>query len=289
MKAYLAMLIIVVLSFTLISCSEQQTQENQENSTIDQPKSSNQVTIQTPSVTDEKAPSCAFKIGYDVWEPYQYLDIDNQVKGLDVELISPVIKKIGCKVEFIQGTWVNLLEQFRSGQVDILLGASKTDAREEFAFFSVPYRMEKFELYIRKDDAKRAEYKNINEFIEQGSKIGVVGDYFYGQSISDLLDDEKTAENFVFGIMGELNIARLLDMDIDGFLEDSFVGASMIRRKALGEYIVTHGFTVNTGDIYVMFSRASVNGQRVAEFNAAMTDFKSQATYNQIMKKYGGQ
>ena len=94
-------------------CLILEKQENQENSTIDQPKSSNQVTIQTPSVTDEKAPSCAFKIGYDVWEPYQYLDIDNQVKGLDVELISPVIKKIGCKVEFIQGTWVNLLEQFQ--------------------------------------------------------------------------------------------------------------------------------------------------------------------------------
>ncbi len=287
MKTNLVMLIIV-LSFALMSCSKEQKQVSPESSVSTEPVTSNEVTIPVPPIPKEQDPLCSFKIGYDVWEPYQYLDVNGEVRGLDIELVNAVTEDMGCSTEFIQGTWVNLLEKFRDGQVDILLGASKTEAREEFAFFSVPYRTEEFELYIRKDDSKRAAYTTIEDFIKQGSKIGVVGDYFYGDSISALLDDEETAESFVVGIMGELNVARLIDLDIDGFLEDSFVGASMIRRKALDEYIVAHGFKVNTGDIYVMFSRTSIDEQQVITFNDAMEGFKSSATYNEIVKKYGG-
>jgi polar amino acid transport system substrate-binding protein len=287
MKTYLAMYIIE-LSFALLSCSKEQKQMNPEGSASPEPVAPKEVASQKPPPPIEQARVCSFKVGFDVWEPYQYLDVNSEVRGLDIELVAAVTEGMGCSIEFIPGTLVNLLEELRNGQVDILLGASKTEAREEFAFFSVPYRMEEFELYIRKDDTKRAAYTNIEEFIEKGSKIGVVGDYFYGQSISALLDDEKTAGNFVFGIMGELNIARLIDMDIDGFLEDSFVGASMIRRKALGEYIVAHGFKVNTGDIYVMFSRASVDEQQITKFNNAMEGFKTSPAYNEIVKKYGG-
>lgn len=283
MKPYFSMLVIV-LSFALMSCSDEQKQINPP--TVPDVASTVGNDVETPSASEPS--ECSLKIGFDVWEPYQYLDVDNIVRGLDVEVVSAVTKDMNCSVEFVQGTWVTLLEKLRSGNVDMLLGASKTQEREKFAFFSVPYRTEEFTLYIRLDDPKREAYKDIEAFIEHGSKIGVVSDYYYGPGITAMLDNEDTAKHFVFGIMGELNIARLLDMDIDGFLEDSFVGASLIRRKALGEYIVAHDFTVHTGDIYVMFSRASFDDQKLATFNQAMEAFKASSAYNEIVFKYGG-
>lgn len=295
MKTYLPMFVIV-LSFALLSCSQEQKSIEPQNQNPQQQSpqaelndASNSQAQPMNEKTTQALPTsnCSLKIGFDVWEPYQYLDVNHTVQGLDIELVSAVTESMNCQVEYVQGTWVTLLEALKNGEVDMLLGASKTQAREEFAFFSMPYRMEEFALYIRTDDPTRAAYPDIDTFIQNGSKIGVVSDYFYGQKVSDLLDNPDTAQNFVFGIMGELNIARLLDMDIDGFLEDSFVGASILRRKALHEYIVAHGYTIKTGDIYVMFSRASVDEQTLTSFNQAMTAFKASSAYVEIVAKYG--
>ncbi|MGQ8364375.1 substrate-binding periplasmic protein [Glaciecola sp. 1036] len=276
-------LFIMVLSLGLVSCSQDQGQPMQNQTSI---VSSETTSSSQDEATSSNKQTCSLTIGFDVWAPYQYVDVNDRVSGLDIELISEVTDYMGCTVDFRQGTWVSLLEDLRNGEVDMLLGASKTESRESFAFFSEPYRTEEFSLYIRKDDAKRAKYEDIASFIANGSKIGVVSSYYYGDKISSMLDDESIQEQFVFGIMGELNVARLLDMDIDAFLEDNFVGASMIRRKALGDYIVPHGFTVNTGNIYVMFSKGSVEPELVSQFNQVLTSLKAGEEYSAIMQKY---
>jgi polar amino acid transport system substrate-binding protein len=174
----------------------------------------------------------------------------------------------------------------KQGEVDILLGASKTEAREEFALFSDAYRTEEFSLYIRKGDKVRAGYKTLTEFIQNGSQIGIVGDYFYGPDVSMLLDSAETSKYFVNAIMGELNVARLLDEDIDGYFEDSFVGASLLRRKALSNYIVAHGLTIQTGNAYVMFNQKSLTPEQLNDFNTKLEKVKKSKIYQNILEKY---
>lgn len=238
-------------------------------------------------VANNIASDCKFSLGFDVWEPYQYVDVGGRVGGLDVELITAVVKELGCDISYRQGTWVKSLEKLRNGDVDMLIGASKTEVREEFALFSDAYRMEEFSLYIRKDDEKHSAYQTIDNFMENGSLIGIVDGYYYGPAISILLDGTATSKFFMTSIIGELNVARLLDQDIDGFLEDSFIGASILRRKGLTDYIVAHGLTIQTGDIYVMFSKESVTAEQVADFNAALAKVKGSVQYANIMNKYG--
>ena len=223
---------------------------------------------------EKQTGDCQFTIGFDSWEPYQYADVGGKTSGLDIELVSSVISKMNCSVSYRQDTWVALLNELKEGQVDMLLGASKTPDREQFALFSAPYRMEEFSLYIRKDDSY-SDWSSVSDFIQNGSRIGIVEDYYYGPEVSMLLEGSVTSEYFSPGIMGELNIARLLDHDIDGFLEDSFVGASLLRRKALSDYIVAHGITIQTGDAYVMFSKKSVSEEQVNQFNQHLAGIKN--------------
>jgi polar amino acid transport system substrate-binding protein len=270
---------LIFLLFFLVACSP--PAEKDETSTT-------MVSAKTEAVIapSPMAGNCNLVLGFDAWEPYQYADVGGRVAGLDIELISGIAEAIGCEITYKQGTWVKLLAALREGEIDILLGASKTEAREEFAFFSDPYRMEEFSLYIRKADMKRAGYQSLNEFIDGGSQIGIVADYLYGEEVSKLLDDPKKAKSFVNAIMGELNVARLLDEDIDGFLEDSFVGASLLRRKALSDYIVAHGITINTGNAYVMFSKQSITEDQLALFNAELQRVKQSQTYKDLLTKY---
>jgi polar amino acid transport system substrate-binding protein len=230
--------------------------------------------------------NCKFILGFDAWEPYQYVDVGERVAGLDIELITAVIKNMGCQLTYQQGTWVDLLVALKQGEVDLLLGASKTEARERFALFSDAYRVEEFSLYIRKGDKVRASYETISEFSQNDSRIGIVEDYVYGPDVSMLLDSPESSKYFINAIIGEINVARLLDEDIDGYLEDSFVGSSLLRRKALSQYIIAHGVTIQTGNAYVMFSKLSVTPEQLINFNTQLGNVKNSNLYQDILDKY---
>ena len=273
--------LLIVLSFIISACKPESSTEQSES--IPVAVDTEKTVLMEKDVLDKH---CQFVLGFDAWEPYQYLDVGDRVAGLDIELVTAVIEGMGCQLTYQQGTWVDLLMALKQGKVDILLGASKTEAREQFALFSDSYRMEEFSLYIRKGDKVRSEYKTLDEFIQNGSRVGIVEDYVYGPDVSMLLDSAETSKYFVNAIMGELNVARLLDEDIDGYLEDSFVGSSLLRRKALSNFIVAQGITIQTGNAYVMFSQKNVTQQQVNSFNTQLAKIKKSQTYQDLLNKY---
>jgi len=272
----------LLIIFFLAACSPKPEMAGEAGNEAKSPQPEPAVVIEQPPIVEV----CKLILGFDAWEPYQYADVGGRVAGLDIELISKVADGIGCEITYKQGTWVDLLSSLKKGEIDILLGASKTPTREEFAFFSDPYRMEEFSLYIRNGDEKHAAHKTLTEFIRSGGRIGVVSDYLYGDEVAKLLDDPEQSKQFVNAIMGEINVARLLDGDIDGFLEDSYVGASMLRRKALSAYIVAHGITVQTGNAYVMFSRKGITQEQLVLFNAELNRIKESQVYRDLLSKY---
>lgn len=271
------LLFISLVSFSIVSCKP--------NPPVEQ-KSASPMPSESVATSTNKPTDCEFTLGFDAWEPYQYQDIGDQVSGLDIELVEAVVTEMGCRLTFKQGTWVSLLADLKGGEVDILLGASKTKAREEFALFSDAYRTEEFSLYIRKEDDASAAYTSLPEFIQNNSKIGIVGDYYYGPEVSILLEGSATSSYFVNAMMTEINVARLLDSDIDAFIEDTFVGATLIRRKALANYIVAQGITFQTGNAYVMFSKTSVSPEQLADFNLELAKIKDGPLYQSIFEKY---
>ena len=274
------MFLLLLLSFIVSACKPQPPSEQIQITPVAVVKAA------VPVEKQATGNNCKFVLGFDAWEPYQYVDVGERVAGLDIELIATVVEDMGCQLTYQQGTWVDLLMALRQGEVDILLGASKTQAREKFALFSDAYRMEEFALYVRKNDKVRASYETISEFSKNNSRIGIVEDYVYGPDVSMLLDDPETSKYFVNAIMGEINVARLLDEDIDGYFEDSFVGASLLRRKALSKYIVAHDITIKTGNAYVMFSQISVTPEQLNDFNTQLEKVKNSKVYQDILDKY---
>ncbi|HEX5793166.1 MAG TPA: transporter substrate-binding domain-containing protein, partial [Rheinheimera sp.] len=119
-----------------------------------------------------------------------------------------------------------------------------------------------------------------------GHKVGVVNEYYYGEEVTALYADDEQRSKFVGAIISELNMARLLDEEIDGLLEDSFVGASILRRKGLDKYIQPHSISLGNSDVYVMFSKASMSPEQVEQFNAGLASLRDNGSYSRIMEKY---
>lgn len=273
---YLSRVCVLLFTFILIACTPATEQaatpyhEDVEISAVER---------------DADAKTCELTMGFDAWDPYQYIGVGNVVTGLDVEIVRAVADIMDCTIHTHQATWVELLHDVRDGEIDFVLGASFTEDREQFAHFSDPYREERFILYVREGE-NRNRYETIADFVKAGNKLGIVNQYYYGDEISALTADEALADQFVGAIISELNMARLIDEDIDGFLEDSFVGASILRRKGLDAFIEPHGIDLGSSPVYVMFSKESVERETVEAFNRALAKIKASGRYQEIIEKY---
>ena len=267
------LLLSLILLFTLLSCK---------------PVSEPDLAVPAEPMAQRMSavpPQCSLTMGFDAWEPYQYMTVGNTVTGLDVELVRVIAAEMQCELNIVQGSWVELLGLLKEGEIDFVLGASITEDRQDFAYFSEPYRQEQFSLFVRADDVG-LEVASIQEFITAGHKLGIVNEYYYGDEIAELYASVKFRPQFVGAIISEMNMARLLDEEIDGFLEDSFVAASILRRKGLDELIKPHHITLGNNDVYVMFSKASVEEELVAEFNRGLAAIKQNGLYQQIVLRY---
>jgi len=271
---YLTMTLVALL---VISCSEKPAEP------VTEPTSK---PVQAEKEAKPAKPTCELTMGWDPWEPYQYLTPDNHVRGLEIDLISSMAKEANCSIKFIQNDWMNLLKGIKSGSIDLLGGASKTIAREEFAYFSEPYRHESFILYVSPDTNQDLNGVTLVQLLNNKFRLGVTEDYIYGDAVSDIQDNPDYAEQIINVPITEVNYYNLVQNQIDGFLEDPFVAGYTIKRKGLVGQIVASSIEVHSGDVSIMFSRASVNPDLVEAFNKALISIKESGEYETILKKY---
>lgn len=229
---------------------------------------------------------CSVTMGWDPWEPYQFENENGQVRGLDVELVRRIADAAGCSVSLHKGNWEALLNRLRHGDLDLLTGASRTEQRTDFARFSKPYREENFVLYVRADERHDYDAETLAALLDKDFRVGITSSYYYGERVSALQGEPEYSDSFVPAPVSELNYSRLLDHQIDGFLEDPFVATTILRKKGLEDQITEYPITMETGPVHLMFSRESVGGGTVERFNKALAELKATGTYDKIVSKY---
>ena len=89
-------------------------------------------------------------VGWELWYPYQYHNKQGQLVGLDIDSFNAIAKHAGVKTHFIETPWKRHLHLVKHGRIDIAFGASYSEEREEYAYFTKPYRHEKVNLFVKK-------------------------------------------------------------------------------------------------------------------------------------------
>lgn len=231
-------------------------------------------------------PDCHLTVGWDPWEPYHHSPVGDRVQGLDIDLLRATAERADCELGFEQGSWASMLQLVRSGELDVLLGATRTSEREAFARFSEPYREETFRIHVRADEAGQWEGKSLTELLEEGFRLGLTQGYIYGENVTDILEDEQWSDQLVPVPVGELNFLNLMDFRIDGFLEDPFVAASIANRREWGVTFEALPLEVHSGDVHLMFSRETVDETVVERFDHALADLHDSGDYERIIEPY---
>jgi ABC-type amino acid transport substrate-binding protein len=78
-----------------------------------------------------------------------------------------------------------------------------------------------------------------------------------------------------------------MDFQIDGFLEDPFVAANIDQRRDWGVTFEALPLDVYSGDVRLMFSRASTTQARVEDFNEALQALRESGRHQAILDRYG--
>lgn len=237
--------------------------------------------------TQRGIPDCHLTMGWDPWEPYQYMDVGGDLRGIDIELISAIAEDSGCSLTFVERDWASLLGMLKSGDIDLLTGATRTEARENYAYFSDPYREESFVLYVRSVDFEKLKSISLTEMLDKGQRIGVTLSYYHGEEITALEDDPRYNEQFRGVPISEMNYSNLLNFEVDGILEDPFVAAAILRRRGLLSQIEPLPERFPTGPVHIMLSRETVSEESVQRLNESLKRISADGTRERIFTRYG--
>lgn len=191
---------------------------------------------------------------FDSLPPYEYLE-SGTAKGLNVDIIRSVCKKIGVTPVFREYPWNRAMHMVKNGEADAIFSLYKTKEREEFLLFPThPLNDETNVIIVPKESALRA--GSLDDMKKW--RVGVVQDYSYGENFDNYAAIVKEA------LTDNEQLLRKLE---GGRLE-----AVIINKKVFFNLQADEKFkiiyTVNTEALFVAFSKKSTKAQRlVSQFS----------------------
>lgn len=232
------------------------------------------------------AAECELKMGWEPWPPYQYVDEKGRHTGLDTDLVTAIAKESNCRLIFYKIEWKAHLNRLKTGSLDMATSASRTPERLKYAYFSKPYRSETVNLYVRKGESHLYPFKKPSDMIGKDFDLGIVYSYFYGPEFEVLRHKPEFKSQLEEIRNNEHNLFKLINNRIDGFLLDSIVAATLIKKFELGNRIEQHPMHIYSTNIYLMFSRNAVKPETVKMFNEGLTRLKKSPFYQEILNRY---
>lgn len=126
------------------------------------------------------------EVGWELWYPYQFRDQHGKLIGLDIEIFDQICQQANVQVNLTELPWKRHLLFVKSGKMDLAMGASKTDERMEYAWFTQAYRQETIKLFVKRERASQIKIKQLTDIINSDYLIGIEGGYFYGDEFAQL-------------------------------------------------------------------------------------------------------
>jgi polar amino acid transport system substrate-binding protein len=207
------------------------------------------------------------------WPPFEYVDKQGNIVGIDVEIGKRIAESIGVPLEIKDMKFAALIEALKNGMVDIVIADMVPTAdRLKQVDFSLPY-------YIRKGNAvivlKNSSIKDINDLY--GKTIGVQLGTVQEKWAQDNLNGKATIKSYdrvypemimtlkrgdldaiiVADKIGEALVTKDPDLKIAFYVGPSSVGGSVAMPKCAEDlkYVVNKVIEnfINSGEIEKIF------------------------------------
>ena len=229
--------------------------------------------------------SCLLRMGWEQWKPYQYIDENNQLTGVDIELVGAIVTNMGCDIEFVELPWKRHLVEVEKGKTDIAAGASMTAERQEWAYFTQAYREETRVLFVLKGTSETYQLNSLADIIGT-FRLGVNSGAYNGEEFAQLIEQAEFKKHVEVVNDEVQNHDKLIGKRINGFIADVLSGTNRLRERNLQDNVEVHPVHIHSDNVYVMFSKQSTTPELVETFNKSLALLKENGVYDGILKKY---
>ena len=122
--------------------------------------------------------------GDNAYPPYEFVDKNGEHTGFNVDLMNAVSRAAELDIEIELGEWDLVVERFKSGELDGLIGMAVTPERQRIYGFSIPHNTLHMAIFYRKG----SEEPDVDDL--EGREIivqrnGVMHDYLLENSITE--------------------------------------------------------------------------------------------------------
>lgn len=225
-------------------------------------------------------------VGWELWYPYQYHNKDDQLTGMDIEIFNAIAKQAQWPFTYVELPWKRHLEYLESGVVSIAFGASPSEDREQYAYFSKPYRDEIVNLFVRKGKSAKMVLKQLSDLIDLTYLIGIENGYYYGETFKYLYEDPEFKVKIKSVIDLEQNAKMLLNNQIDGFLVDPITMKFFIEKYKLHGEFEQHPLAIYESSIHIMLSKKLNTKRELTVINNAITALEQNGKLQALKAKW---
>lgn len=216
----------------------------------------------------------AVRVGYAYDAVFQVGQGDGEYKtGYSYDYFRDIADIAGWKLDYVYGTWGEIVKKFYAGEVDVMADISKTEDRKADMFFSdLPEGDEKYYIFV--PDGSDIDVNDLSTL--KGRRIGVVADSMENK----LLEQYKTDHAPDIKIVTTDDVQTSVQMIKSGEL-DAFV---YIDSLALDGYHITYYL----GSMPFYFAVSKSKADILNDLNAAQAQIlKDDPDYNkELREKY---
>jgi len=225
-------------------------------------------------------------VGWELWYPYQYHNKNDELTGMDIEIFNLISSQARWSITYLELPWKRHLQLVKDGMVNLAMGTSPSEEREQYAYFSKPYRNETVNLFVRKGESSKIALNNLSDLIDSTYLIGIENGYYYGETFKELNKDPEFKLRINSVIDLEQNAQRLLNKQIDGFLADPITMKFFIEKYKLQGEFEQHALRIYQSSIHIILSKKMHTLSDLKVINNAISALEKNGKLNALKEKW---
>ncbi|MBU5483844.1 ABC transporter substrate-binding protein [Clostridium sp. MSJ-11] len=260
MKKILALIGVLVISFSLLAgCTNNKKQEENINS------------------LDKVKKEGVLLIGLnDTYPPMEFRDENNNLVGFDIDLGNELAKKIGVKAEFVKNDWKGIILSLKSKKYDMVLSTMTiTEERKKEIDFSDPYIVGGQKIVVKKGNTSIKDTPDLKGKVV-GVQLGTTGE-MAAQKIDGIKDIKKY--DGVTEAFNDLELGRL-----DAVIADGQVGGYYLKKR--GGNLVLLDAKLSEENVGIGFRKE--DKELRDEIQKAFNELKEEGTLSKLSDKWFG-
>lgn len=226
-------------------------------------------------------------VGWSSWHPFSFRDEQQQLQGLDIDLLEAIFNRAGFHANYSEMPWARVLRELEFGTIQLTMSANQTAERDLYARFTLPYRNEETVLLIRRQDKGRwQEITQLSDLLSRPDfTIGLLRDFDYGTDFRTFMQLPQMQQRLLIRLKMEPLIKLLLAGRIQGVVMDP-MGLQQLNLAGLPLDQLTTLLDIQQTPVHLMLSRRTTTPQQLQRLDEAIRALLQSPEYGQILARY---